>query len=265
MSSLSQSVVFEREVKGRSYRSEGIESDTYGLQLDPYTRISQSWSAALHTDTMRVGGVQFLTYVFENSDCGLIVRADRMGERFVPPGGLSLTNSNRIVHMEQTPALPASDMHVLRFAVKLPEQDEEGSAKVEHLVVEEVVFATSRTHEIRVLCGQFDGAISTVAIDSCQVIAVKMLIEGEFSMTVPPWTTSFVMPAGGDIVVEQISFGRHSLLAPVLKRIGSAGKLRVWAGAGSRFLVFTGKPLRMVYHRDDWVAVYHRASMTAAS
>lgn len=99
MALICRCVAQTRESRGRTYRSESVESDDYGLQLDRVLRTRQVWPRSSSLQNYRLGGVRFFTYLFPESQSGLTIRAAPLGDAEVPRDALSVITASRLTDL----------------------------------------------------------------------------------------------------------------------------------------------------------------------
>lgn len=184
-------------------------------------------------------GLATVTYLFE----GEALHRDSLGsEQLIRPGDVNWMSAGRgIAHSERTPnhhVGKSSVFHGLQVWVALPLHAEESEPSFQHVPKADLPLVEAPGSSLRVVLGDWEGAVSPVRLASPTVYVVAELEAGATLLLPAQHPERAVYVIDGELALDGATFigGELAVLTP-----GVAGQLT--AATGTRVAVFGGEPL----------------------
>jgi redox-sensitive bicupin YhaK (pirin superfamily) len=215
----------------------------YQLQLDPFLGMDCFAMRVPRSPPHPHAGFCAVTYLFKDSEGGLVSR-DSLGHSFViRPGDLCWTTAGRGIVHEEVPETPDRAARGLQIFVNLPADRKRDTPSVSHVDRCDVPVVTWGDGRARVLVGQIGAVASPIAAPHpVTLLDVELDPGGQFEHALPAdeSVTAWVLQGHG-------VFGRaHRSLRcrEACAFLHDGGRIEMRAGRhGMRVAVFAGRPL----------------------
>jgi redox-sensitive bicupin YhaK (pirin superfamily) len=147
-------------------------------------------------------GFAAVTYVFEDSECGVRSRTSSGVDLTVEPGGIVWTESGSGVVHEEIPAEKGRELHGIQLFVNVGSMHKLAAPRVLHLQPDHVpVFHTHDDERVRVVVGSFDGVVSPlVPIEPFTLLDAEL--QRETSTDLPPSHNAVIYVLSGSLVIR---------------------------------------------------------------
>ena len=146
-------------------------------------------------------GFAAVTYVFEDSECGVRSRTSSGVDLTVGPGGIVWTESGSGVVHEEIAAEKGRELHGIQLFVNVSSMHKLAPPRVLHLQPDHVpVFQTDDGDRIRVVVGSFGGLVSPLPIEPFTLLDGEL--QRETSIDLPPSHNAVIYVLSGSLVIR---------------------------------------------------------------
>ncbi|MCA1326381.1 pirin family protein [Herbaspirillum sp. alder98] len=247
----------------RAYRLHASESS----QLDPFMGIDHAWMSAPTFPPHPHAGFSAVTYLFLDSETGIVNRDSRGNKNLIEPGGLHWTAAGYGVIHEENPAVLGSTTHLLQIFVNLPEATQDAAPFALTLAPQDVPVVQRPGARIRVPLGSF-GDVRSPLNPPTEVTLLDITLQAgaELEIAVPAGRRAFFMPIFGSAELDGQVFGLDDLGAPILPTSSTAASHKLVArGQGAKIAAFIGEPLHQPVLSNGPMAFASREKLNAAA
>lgn len=249
-------------VRGTHFRAQVLRGDAMGKPIDPFLGVDHAWSSGPTFPPHPHAGFSAVSYVFEDSDTGILNR-DSLGTRnLIEPGGLHWTTAGRGVVHEEVPAETGKMNHMLQIFVNLAADRQQIAPYTLSLQPADVPVVHLPGVRIRIPLGRLLGHASplTPPTDVC-LFDISLEDGAHLELPIPVGATSFVMPIRGQLSVDGEDFDSGGASIPVFEAVDRSRNVRLVAVEGrTQAVFFAGIPFRQPVH---WQASMAMASPVA--
>ncbi|BBQ03352.1 hypothetical protein BSFA1_84800 (plasmid) [Burkholderia sp. SFA1] len=214
--------------------------------LDPFLGVDHAWMGAPTFPPHRHAGMCAVSYVFLDSETGVLNR-DSIGTRnLIRPGGLHWTTAGSGIVHDEVPAESGKTVHSLQIFVDLSR--EKKSIAPSPLIVEpeEVPVVTQAGATIRIPVGNFGGEVSpAIPPTPVTILDVSLAAGAEIAIPLLSGQTLFLLPISGAIEYLGQRFGPDGPAIPVFHGRPDCEGVAITAADGpAQAVVFFGEQLQ---------------------
>lgn len=252
--------------RGTHFHAQVLRGDTHGRPIDPFLGIDHAWTSAPTFPPHPHAGFSAVSYVFEDSDTGILNR-DSLGTRnLIEPGGLHWTTAGRGIVHEEVPAQTGKMSHMLQIFVNLSADTQQIAPFTLSLQPGDVPVTRVPGARIRIPLGRFLDHVSPLRPPTDVGLLDILLEEGaRIELPVPEGMVTFVMPIRGTLSVDNETFDADISGIPVFDAVGRSRVVTLTAGeAPAQAVVFSGKPLRQPVYWQGSMAMVSPAALLHA-
>jgi quercetin 2,3-dioxygenase len=214
------------------------------VATDPFVLMAEDWMPRDAFPRHPHRGIETVTIVLE----GTVEHFDSAGHRSILEAGDAqwMTAGRGVIHEEN--ALPGTIAHTLQLWVNLPASSKMSEPRYQGLRGSTLPVRSEPGVEIRVFSGQ-SGDVVSPTLNHVPVTAIDARLDpkGAFTQTLEAGANAFVMVLEGRVSIgdgnQHLTAGQLAWLERSDDTDGSVVLLEA-KGAGSRVLLFAGKPLR---------------------
>lgn len=180
-------------------------------------------------------GFSALTYLFDDSDTGMVSRDSLGGEHLIRPGALHWTQAGRGVMHDEFPAEPGREVHGLQIFLNLPADQKLCAPAVMQIAPEQMPRREGPGWQAQQVFGPGMGlALPWPA----SLVLVDIAADAEFDLALADGEQGLVTVIHGSGLAHALPLAADQALAlPV------AGSSRIRAVAALRLACFSGRPL----------------------
>lgn len=242
-------IQFSRVISSRQTAS----GDTFSVQAIDLSSLGDWNSPVLVLDHFRVSGRPFpphphagfsaVTYVFEDSQCGVRSR-DSLGNDVVTgPGGIVWTEAGSGLLHEETPAEPGAELHAVQIFVNLSAKNKLVAPRLLRLASAEVpAWRSSAGDRLRILVGAYDGTSSPLT-PAEPFDLFDMRLQGEIPLLLPAEHNAVIYVISGRACVRTES--REQVLGPEQAvALHGSGRVSLQAISPAHALLLCGAEVR---------------------
>ena len=185
-------------------------------------------------------GFSAVTYLFDDSEGGVRNRDSFGTANDILPGALHWTQAGRGMVHEELPSVPGRAAHGLQIFVNSARANKQVPPAAFHLTPDQVPLVDARGATVRVVLGDFGGAVSRIgAHTAVTLLDITLAPHGRLDVPLPRSQQAFAVVVRGGLDGVTAA-GAHAL------RFDAAGDaIALAAGAdGARLVLLAGEPLR---------------------
>lgn len=209
-------VTLQRANHGKGFRAYGLRGA--GALIDPFIGVDHAWMSEPTFPPHPHAGFSAVSYVFLDSETG-ILNQDSIGTRnVIQPGGLHWTAAGRGVVHEEIPAEVGKTVHSLQIFVNLPGKRRDMPPAAFSLEPQGVPTLQLPGAKVRVPVGRFNNVQSPLhpPVD-VNMLDVSLNDGAELLVPVEAGHCTFVMPIFGTVAIDDQRFGLEDLKLPVFQ------------------------------------------------
>lgn len=257
-------VRLQRSNHGSGFRAYTVRGDKNGDPISPFLGVDHAWMRAATFPPHPHAGFSAVSYLFLDSETGIVNRDSLGTHNLIQPGGLHWTAAGRGVVHEEIPAESGKTVHMLQMFVNLTAEKQAAPAFALSLVPQEVPTILMPGVKIRIPLGCFRGQSSPLTPPTeVGLIDISLEEDAELSVPIVAGQSAFVMVIHGALLVNGALFESDSSLSPVFMAQTAAHEVTLRATQGNaKAVVFSGVPLQQEVH---WKGSLALASATALS
>ena len=228
---------------GSHFRAFGLRG--LASAINPFIGVDHAWMSAPTFPPHPHAGLSAVSYLFLDSETGIVNRDSIGSHNLIQPGGLHwATAGSGIVH-EEVPAEPGKTVHSVQVFVALPAESRNIAPFALSLAPQAVPVKQLPGAKVRVPMGSFEGLRSPLNPPT-PVAMLDISLEADFELSLPvaAGDCAFFMPIFGTVAVNGQSFDLDDLKLPVFPAQGEAQLVSLRASrGGAKLMVFSGPPL----------------------
>ena len=179
-----------------------VDLDQLGVSASPLAVLDDFRVRDMPFSPHPHAGFAAVTYVFEDSECGVRSRTSSGVDLAVGPGGIVWTESGSGVVHEEIPAEKGRELHGIQLFVNVSSMHKLAPPWVLHLHPDHVpVFQTDEGDRIRVVVGSFGGLVSPlVPIEPFTLLDAEL--QRETSTDIPPSRNAVIYVLSGSLAIR---------------------------------------------------------------
>lgn len=231
----------QRANHGSGFRACGLRG--MAALIDPFLGVDHAWMSQPTFPPHPHAGFSAVSYVFLDSETGILNR-DSLGHRnLIRPGGLHWTTAGRGVVHEEVPAETDQTVHSLQIFVDLPPERREVEPFALSLEPQDVPVVQLPGVKVRVPLGSY-GHVRSPLRPPTAVDMLDISLEDGAELVVGAGHCTFIMPIFGVVAVNGQRFDLEDLKLPVFQAQEAPHVVRIQAAQGAaKVMVFSGSPL----------------------
>lgn len=209
----------QRVNQGMHFRAQGLRAVDPAL-IDPFLAVDHAWISAPTFPPHGHAGFSTVSYLFLNSETGILSR-DSLGNRnVILPGGVQWTTAGRGITHEEIPAEQGKTAHLLQIFVNLVREQQTCAPFTLNVLPQDVPVVHLPGARIRVPLGRHAQAQSPLAsVSDIDLLDISLDDDSEISIPIPARRVVFVMPVFGVVTVDSQRFHCCDLGVPILPAI----------------------------------------------
>ncbi|ROS03027.1 pirin family protein [Raoultella terrigena] len=233
----------QRTNHGSHFRAFGLRGMP-GM-INPFLGVDHAWMSGPTFPPHPHSGFSAVSYLFLDSETGIINRDSVGNHNLIRPGGLHwATAGSGIVH-EEVPAENGKTVHSLQIFVNLPPEQRHMAPFTLTLEPQDVPVVQLPGVRVRVPAGSFKETCSPLKLPTDVTILDISLDDGaEVPLSVEPGHCAFIMPILARVNIDGQHFGYSDLRLPVYPAQDAPQAITLQASEGSsKVMSFSGRPL----------------------
>lgn len=233
----------QRANHGSHFRAFGLRGMP-GM-IDPFLGVDHAWMSGPTFPPHPHSGFSAVSYLFLDSETGVINRDSVGNHNLIQPGGLHwATAGSGIVH-EEVPAENGKTVHSLQIFVNLPQELRNMKPFTLTLEPQDVPVVQLPGVRVRVPAGSFRELYSPLKLPTdVTILEVSLDNHAELSLPIESGHCAFIMPIFGTISVDGQFFGFTDLKLPVYPAQDIPQVITLHSSGGtSKVMLFSGRPL----------------------
>ncbi|BCN37656.1 putative quercetin 2,3-dioxygenase [Alicycliphilus denitrificans] len=222
----------------------------YGLRgvaelIDPFLGVDHYWMSAPTFPAHPHAGISAVSYLFLDSETGMVNRDSIGTHNLIQPGGLHWTTAGRGVVHEEDPAETGKTVHGLQIFVALSAARRNMAPFPLTLESHDVPLVQLPGVKVRIPVGSFADTRSPLNPPTEVTMLDISLEEGaELAVPVSAGYSAFVMPIFGKVMVDGQNFDHNDLKLPVFPAQDRLHAISLQSPRGSsKVMLFAGPPL----------------------
>lgn len=244
---------------GTGFRASTLRGGEGATSIDPFLGVDHAYMSAPTFQPHPHAGFSAVSYLFEDSQTGILNRDSRGTHNLIQPGGLHWTAAGRGIVHEEIPAQADKMVHMLQIFVNLADHKQSAEPFALSIAPKEVPFVKRAGATIRVPLGSYGDVISPLQAPTVVTLLDVSLDAGaEVSIPIPAGNNAFVIPIQGHVRMDGRDFAGDELTAVIYTEKSIAKEIKIQAVDGvAQIVVFAGVPLKQ--------PVYWKGSLALAS
>lgn len=233
----------QRASHGNGFRAYGLRG--VAALIDPFLGVDHAWMSQPTFPPHSHVGFSAVSYVFLDSETGILNR-DSIGTRnLIQPGGLHWAIAGRGIVHEEVPAETRKTVHSLQIFVNLPPEQRDMPPAALILEPQDIPSVRFPGAKVRVPVGSFDNLRSPIdAPTNVDMLDISLDDGAQLDVPVAAGRCVFVMPIFGAVDINGQRFELEHLRLPVFQAQQTAYVLKLLALHGAaKIMVFSGAPL----------------------
>lgn len=236
---------------GEGFRASTVRGGAMAAPIDPFLGVDHAHMSQPTFQPHPHAGFSAVSYLFSDSETGILNR-DSLGiKNLIQPGGLHWTAAGSGIVHEEIPAETGKIVHMLQIFVNLAINKQGAKPFALSIDPKDVPTVQLAGATVRVPLGTYGTVTSPLHPPTDVSLLDVSLDDGiEVSLPVSAGCAAFVMPILGDLIVDGQLFddNPHSSL-PVYAEQSSPYEIKVRAVNGkAQAVFFSGAPLRQPVH-----------------
>jgi redox-sensitive bicupin YhaK (pirin superfamily) len=229
----------QRHRIGTGFQAEGWREPS--MLLDPFIAVDHFRMSESAFAPHPHAGFSAVTYLFDDSACGLVSRDSLGGEHAIQPGGLHWTLAGRGVMHDEFPAEAGREAHGLQVFVNLPAAQKLRAPEVQRLAADQMPrSAGAGWKAVQVFGG--DAGLALPWPTALAIVDIDAGAAFDFTLAGGEQGFAIVIQGCGNAAELPLSIGRALSLTENMA--GTAGSVRIHAEEALRLAAFSGRPLR---------------------
>ncbi|GLQ91499.1 pirin family protein [Dyella acidisoli] len=233
----------QRANHGKGFRAYGLRG--MAALIDPFLGVDHAWMSEPTFPPHPHAGFSAVSYVFLDSETG-ILNQDSIGtHNLIQPGGLHWTAAGRGIVHEEVPAETGKTVHSLQIFVSLPREQQNMPPAALSLEPQEVPTLQMPGAKVRVPVGHFNNVHSPLQTPTT-VDMLDISLDDGAALVIPVAAghCTFVMPIFGAVDVDDQRFALDDLTLPVFQAQDAPRTIKLHAPQGhAKVMIFSGAPL----------------------
>lgn len=244
---------------GTGFRASTLRGGEGATSIDPFLGVDHAYMSAPTFQPHPHAGFSAVSYLFEDSQTGILNRDSRGTHNLIQPGGLHWTAAGRGIVHEEIPAQADKMVHMLQIFVNLADHKQSAEPFALSIAPKEVPFVKRAGATIRVPLGSYGDVISPLQAPTVVTLLDVSLDAGaEVSIPISAGNNAFVIPIQGHVRMDGRDFAGDELTAVIYTEKSIAKEIKIQAVDGvAQVVVFAGVPLKQ--------PVYWKGSLALAS
>ncbi|HFJ2964186.1 TPA: pirin family protein [Klebsiella pneumoniae] len=233
----------QRANHGSHFRAFGLRG-VPGM-INPFLGVDHAWMSGPTFPPHSHSGFSAVSYLFLDSETGIINRDSVGNHNLIRPGGLHwATAGSGIVH-EEVPAENGKTVHSLQIFVNLPAELRHMEPYTLKLEPQDVPVVQLPGVRIRVPAGSFKETRSPLKLPTdVTILDISLDDSVELNLSVRPGHRAFIMPIFGTVSIDGENFGYNDLRLPIYPEQDDPQIITLHASRGnSKVMLFSGRPL----------------------
>lgn len=256
----------QRMNHGSGFRAYALRGGAHAEPIDPFLGVDHAWISAPTFTAHPHAGFSAVSYLFLNSETG-ILNQDSLGNRnLIAAGGLHWTAAGRGVVHDEVPATPGKTVHMLQIFVNLPLDKQDAAPFALSLAPEDVPVVQLPGVRIRVPLGQFGEARSPL-VPPTPVTLLDISLERDSEVMIPiaAGHSAFVVPIHGSLDVNGQACDGEGTQLPIFLAQEGPQEIRLQTRTGeAKAVLFSGQPLHQEVHWRGSLALASAEALSKA-
>lgn len=229
---------------GQQFRAFSLrDPNKSDVNLSPFIGVDHAWMSGPTFAPHPHAGLSAVSYLFLDSETG-IINQDSIGTKnIIKPGGLHWTAAGKGIVHEEVPAEVGKTVHSLQIFVDLKDKTMPPQALT--IEAEDVPTLHQPGIHIRVPVGEYQDAKSSLDVPTkVTILDISAEPNKEIELEIPEGQSAFLLPIFGEFSVDNQIFNLTGQQVPVVYPKPAKRVVKVSASAlGAKFVGFLGQPL----------------------
>ena len=235
--------------------------------IDPFLGVDHAWVSAPTFPAHPHAGFSAVSYVFLDSEVGILNRDSLGNENRIEPGSLHWMAAGRGVVHEEIPDAAPGTLHMLQIFVNLPSDRQQDAPFALSLAASEVPVVTLDNARVRVPLGRFqDQRSPLLAPTDVTMLDIYIKPHSVLEIPVPAGESAFVMPILDDVLVNGQLLTSDALTLPAFGATATGHTIAIQTlDRGAKVVLFAGKPLQQDVFWNGPMAFASRSALDMAA
>jgi redox-sensitive bicupin YhaK (pirin superfamily) len=231
---------------GTGFRASTLRGGEGSTSIDPFLGVDHAYMSAPTFQPHPHAGFSAVSYLFEDSQTGIMNRDSRGTHNLIQPGGLHWTAAGRGIVHEEIPAQADKMVHMLQIFVNLADHKQSAEPFALSIEPKEVPVVQQGGVTIRVPLGSYGSATSPLQTPTAVTLLDVSLDEGaEVSIPISAGHQAFVLPIHGCVKINGQDIAGEGLTAVIYSEQAILQEINIQAVEGAaQVAVFAGVPLK---------------------